>query len=73
MLLIGYHLRVSGRSKAEDLKQPGHVFPLIPEMEGPSRAGHTEEGDLVDLLAYLRSQLFVKSGTMMEQWHGYLI
>ena len=47
MLLIGlYYLESSPKeAKPEDLKQPGHVFPLMARDGGVlSRAGHTEAG-----------------------------
>src|SRR6202051_227434 len=61
---------VSPNAKAEDLRQPGHVFPLMAQPGGVlTRAGHTEAGcDLARLSGFSAAAMIVEilndDGTM---------
>jgi len=78
---------VASGAKPEDLRQPGHVFPLMSQPGGVlTRAGHTEAGcDLARLAGYAPASVIVEilneDGTMarrrdLEQFartHGLMI
>ena len=64
---------VSPNAKAEDLRQPGHVFPLMAQPGGVlTRAGHTEAGcDLARLAGFSAAAMIVEilndDGTMARR------
>src|SRR5580700_2043699 len=64
---------VSPDAKAEDLRQPGHVFPLMAQPGGVlTRAGHTEAGcDLARLAGFSAAAMIVEilndDGTMARR------
>src|ERR1700675_3790493 len=64
---------VSRNAKAEDLRQPGHVFPLMAQPGGVlTRAGHTEAGcDLTRLAGFSPAAMIVEilndDGTMARR------
>src|ERR1700693_3092202 len=64
---------VSPNAKAEDLRQPGHVFPLMAQPGGGlTRAGPTEAGcDLAGLAGFARAAMIVEilndDGTMARR------
>jgi 3,4-dihydroxy 2-butanone 4-phosphate synthase/GTP cyclohydrolase II len=64
---------VMGDARPEDLRQPGHVFPLMAQPGGVlTRAGHTEAGcDLARLAGYEPSSVIVEilneDGTMARR------
>jgi 3,4-dihydroxy 2-butanone 4-phosphate synthase / GTP cyclohydrolase II len=64
---------VSPNAKAEDLRQPGHIFPLMAQPGGVlTRAGHTEAGcDLARLAGFSAAAMIVEilndDGTMARR------
>jgi 3,4-dihydroxy 2-butanone 4-phosphate synthase / GTP cyclohydrolase II len=56
------HRRQAGRAPRADLRQPGHIFPLMAQPGGVlTRAGHTEAGcDLARLAGFEPAAVIVE-------------